>query len=378
MKTIYLDYNATTPVAPEVVKEMLPFLTGYYGNPSSNHVMGKKAKAAVNKARKQVAFSLGCSPEEIVFTSGGSEANNHAIKGVAFANKYQGNHIITSQIEHPSVLNTCCYLESQGFEVTYLPVDKYGMVNSEEIEKNVLPSTILISIMHANNEMGTIQPISEIGEIARRKGVYFHTDAAQTVGKISTLVEDLKVDLLTMAGQKFYAPKGVGALYIRNGTFIEPFIHGAGHEGNRRAGTENVAGIVGLGKACELAANSLTQKTDSLIELRDMFFGLLQEQVGGVNLNGHPYKRLPNTLNVSFEGVNATKLLDKLPDLCVSTGSACHQGLQTMSPVLMAMGINSDRGHGAVRFTLGQSTTWKELHEAVYLLKKEVSIMRNF
>lgn len=377
MKIIYLDYNATTPVAPEVIEEMLPFLSEYYGNPSSGHVLGKKAKTAINKARKQVAFFLGCSPEEIIFTSGGSEANNHAIKGVAFANKHRGNHIITSQIEHPSVINTCQYLESQGFEVTYLPVNKHGMVNTEEVKKTILSSTILISIMHANNEVGTIQPIPEIGEIATRKGVYFHTDAAQTIGKISTSVLDLKVDLLTMAGQKFYAPKGIGALYIRNGTFIEPFIHGAGHEGNRRAGTENVAGIVGLAKACELAACTITQRNNSLTELRDMFFRLLEEQVGGVTLNGHPFKRLSNTLNVSFDGVNAAKLLEKLPELCASTGSACHHGLQTLSPVLTTMGIDANRGYSAVRFSLGQWTTLKELREAVYLLKKEVSIMRN-
>lgn len=371
-----MDYNATTPVAPEVVDEMLPYLTEHFGNPSSGHVFGQKTKAAVAAARERVASFLGCLPEEIVFTSGGSEANNHALKGVAFANRIRGNHIITSRTEHPAVLNTCRYLETQGFELTYLPVDQYGLVDPEEVAKAISPRTILISIMHANNETGTIQPIAEIGEIAREKDVYFHTDAAQSVGKIPTRVDELKVDLLTVAGQKFYAPKGVGALYIRKGTAIETFIHGAGHERGRRAGTENVAGIVALGKACELAAKEMEQRVNKLTELRDYFFEILQAQVGGIILNGHSEKRLPNTLNVSFEGINSSELLSKTPEIAASTGSACHHGSQTISPVLAAMGIGLDRGLGAVRFSLGRNTTRAELEQAAAVLVREVAKLR--
>lgn len=376
MQRIYLDYNATTPVAPEVMDEMLPYFWNHFGNPSSGHWYGQQAKKAVDEGREQVAALLGCHPSEIVFTSGGSEADNYALKGVAWASRHRGNHIITSRVEHPAILNTCRYLEGQEFRITYLPVDQYGMVDPEEVRKAITRETILISVMHANNEVGTIQPLAAIGEIAREHGITFHTDAAQSVGKIPTRVEELKVDLLTIAAHKLYGPKGMGALYIRKGTAIEQFIHGAGHENGRRAGTENVPGIVGLGKACELAAGTLTQRVRILTELRDEFFRLLQDQVGGVTLNGHPVDRLPNTLNISFAGLNAAELLAKVPEVCASTGSACHHGAQTMSPVLAAMGVDPDRGYGAVRFSLGQWTTREELQEAAGVLGKQALSIR--
>ncbi|MGI9861953.1 cysteine desulfurase family protein [Moorella naiadis] len=372
---IYLDYNATTPVAPEVLEEMSPYLRDHFGNPSSSHAYGQEARRAVEKARERVAGLLGCQPGEIIFTSGGSEANNLALKGVAFANRHRGRHIITSCIEHPSVLKTCRYLESHGFRVTYLPADQYGMVDPEAVRQAITPETILISIMHANNEVGTIQPLAAIGAIAREYGIYFHTDAAQSVGKIFTRVDELQVDLLSVAGHKLYASKGIGALYLRKGTVLEPLIHGADHEQGRRAGTENVAGIVGLGKACAVAREVLPETIPALISLRDYFFGLLQEKVE-VSLNGHPTERLPNTLNVSFAGINGARLLENTPELAASTGSACHSGSETVSPVLAAMGLGIDRGLGAVRLSLGRWTTWEEVEYAVGLLSHQVAILR--
>lgn len=281
MKTIYLDYNATTPIDPEVLAEMLPYLKKHFGNPSSSHVFGKAAKEGVEKAREKVAKLLGCSPTEIVFTSGGSEANNMALKGVAEALARKGNHIITSQIEHPAIINPCHYLERKGFRVTYLPVDQHAMVDPDDVKKAITSKTILITIMHANNEVGTIQPIAEIGEIARKHGILFHTDAAQTVGKIETSVKKLKVDLLSIAGHKFYAPKGVGALYVRKGLKLEPLIHGAGHESGRRAGTENVASIVGLGKAAEIARRDLKEYGEKVFNLREkLYWGILDKIEG--------------------------------------------------------------------------------------------------
>ena len=284
---IYLDFNASTPIAPEVAEAMKPFLSQHFGNPSSHHWAGDPAKEAVEHARRQVADLLQCPPNEIVFTSGGSESNNHAIKGVFFALREKGNHIITTQIEHPAVINPCRFLEKLGAEVTYVGVDQYGRVDPEDIEKAITRKTILITVMHANNEVGTIQPIEEISKIAKKHGILFHTDAAQSVGKIDTKVDDLGVDLLSVAGHKLYAPKGVGALYIREGTPIEPLIHGAGHESGRRAGTENVLLIVGLGKACEIAKRYLGD--DRIRDLRDRFWKLLQDNFGeAVVLNGHP------------------------------------------------------------------------------------------
>ena len=371
MKTqkIYLDFNASTPIAPEVAQAMKPFLSKHYGNPSSTHWAGEPAKEAVEKARNQIAGLLQCKPEEIVFSSGGSESNNHAIKGVFFALRDKGNHIITTQIEHPAVLNPCHFLEKLGAEVTYVGVDLYGRVDPDEIEKAITPKTILITVMHANNEVGTIQPIQEISKIAKKHRIIFHTDAAQSVGKIETQVDKLGVDLLSIAGHKVYAPKGVGALYIREGTPVEPLVHGAGHESGRRAGTENVLLIVGLGKACETAQDHI--KTEKIRKLRDRFWEKLQKTFGDdVVLNGHPTHRLPNTLNVSFVGKVGGEILAQLGGVAASTGAACHSGSVELSPVLKAMGISPEVGMGAIRFSLGRTTTLHELENATQLLKK--------
>jgi cysteine desulfurase len=371
MKTqrIYLDFNASTPIAPEVAGAMKPFLKQHYGNPSSPHWAGAPAKEAIEHARKQVASLLQCKPEEIVFTSGGSESNNHAIKGVFFALKEKGNRIITTQIEHPAVLNPCRFLEKFGAEVTYVSVDQYGRVDPKEIEKAIYPETILITVMHANNEVGTIQPIEEISNIARKHGIVFHTDAAQSTGKIKTHVNGLGVDLLSVAGHKIYAPKGVGALYIREGTPIEPFIHGAGHESGRRAGTENVLLVVGLGKACEIAKKYIDN--GKIQSLRDRFWEKLQKTFGDeVVLNGHPIFRLPNTLNISFVGKVGGDILSQLDGVAASTGAACHSGSVELSPVLKAMGISPEVGMGAIRFSLGRTTTVEELNKVIKLLEK--------
>jgi cysteine desulfurase len=371
MKTqrIYLDFNASTPIAPEVAGAMKPFLKQHYGNPSSPHWAGAPAKEAIEHARKQVASLLQCKPEEIVFTSGGSESNNHAIKGVFFALKEKGNRIITTQIEHPAVLNPCRFLEKFGAEVTYVSVDQYGRVDPKEIEKAIYPETILITVMHANNEVGTIQPIEEISNIARKHGIVFHTDAAQSTGKIKTHVNGLGVDLLSVAGHKIYAPKGVGALYIREGTPIEPFIHGAGHESGRRAGTENVLLVVGLGKACEIAKKYIDNR--KIQSLRDRFWEKLQKTFGDeVVLNGHPIFRLPNTLNISFVGKVGGDILSQLDGVAASTGAACHSGSVELSPVLKAMGISPEVGMGAIRFSLGRTTTVEELNKVIKLLEK--------
>ena len=365
---IYLDFNASTPIAPEVAEAMRPFLSEHFGNPSSQHWAGIPAKEAVEHARQQVAELLQCSPGEIVFTSGGSESNNHAIKGVFFALREKGTHVITTQIEHPAVINPCRFLEKFGAEVTFVPVDRHGEVDPQDIQKAITPRTILITVMHANNEVGTIQPIEEISKIARERGIVFHTDAAQSVGKIVTKVDDLTVDLLSIAGHKVYAPKGIGALYIRKGTPIEPLIHGAGHELGRRAGTENVLLIVGLGKACEVAKRYVDD--DRIYTMRDRFWKLLQDNFGEkVVLNGHPLHRLPNTLNVSFVGKAGGEILSRLDGVAASTGAACHSGSVELSPVLMAMGISPEVGMGAIRFSLGRTTTIQELERVVGLLK---------
>ncbi len=366
---IYLDFNASTPIAPEVAEAMGPFLSQHFGNPSSQHWAGTPAKEAIEQARKQVADLLRCSPREIVFTSGGSESNNHGIKGVFFALREKGNHIITTQIEHPAVINPCRFLEKLGAEVTFVPVDRYGRVDPDDIQKAITPRTILISVMHANNEVGTIQPIEEISKIAKGKGIVLHTDAAQSIGKIVTEVDPLGVDLLSVAAHKLYAPKGIGALYIRTGTPIESLIHGAGHESGRRAGTENVLLIVGLGKACEIAKKYLID--DKIRILRDHFWNLLREHFGeAVVLNGHPVHRLPNTLNVSFVGKAGGEILSRLDGVAASTGAACHSGSVDLSPVLKAMGISNKVGMGAIRFSLGRTTTVQELERVVYLLRK--------
>jgi len=374
MDKVYLDYNATTPVHPEVVEAMLPYLKDNFGNPSSGHWYGQQTKKAVEKAREQVAQLLGCDTSEVIFTSGGSEANNQALKSLAYANKERGNHIITSQVEHPAILNTCRYLERQGIRVTYLPVDRFGRVSPESVADAITGDTILVTVMHANNEVGTVQPISLISEITRQQGIYLHTDAAQSVGKISAKVDELGVDLLTVAAHKFYGPKGIGALYVRQGTVIEPFIHGAGHEKGRRAGTENVAYIVALGKACELAARNLEETAQKLTELRDYFYQKLKDALGdNIVLNGHPTERLPNTLNVSFTGIDSNEFLSRLGEIAASTGSACSDKSRELSRVLQAMGVKPETGFGAVRFSLGRETTRRELDYAAERIVQEIA-----
>jgi len=368
MKQIYLDFNASTPIAPEVAEAMRPFLTGHYGNPSSGHWAGVPAKEAVEKARCQVAALLGCQADEIVFTSGGTEANNHAIKGVFCAQRQRGRHIVTTRVEHPAVIEPCRFLERWGAEATYVPVDSTGRVDPDEVGKAITDQTILVSVMHANNEVGTIQPIAEIGRATRKRGIVFHTDAAQSVGKVPTRVADLGVDLLSIAGHKMYAPKGVGALYIRRGTTVEPFMHGAGHESGRRAGTESVPYDVGLGAACEQSQAWLGMPT--VRNLRDLFWKRLHASFGDqVLLNGHPTERLPNTLNVSFVGREGNQILSGLQDVAASTGSACHAGTVEMSPVLRAMGLKPHVAMGAIRFSLGRGTTLEEIESVVEQLK---------
>jgi cysteine desulfurase len=372
MNAIYLDYNATTPIAPEVAEAirpcLVPGLAGIFGNPSSSHEYGRKAHEAVEEARARVARLLGCRPEEIVFTGCGSEADNLAIKGVAEAYRERGNHIVTSQVEHPAILNTCRYLERHGCRVTYLPVDEYGRVRPADLEGALTPETILVSVMHANNETGAIQPIAELARLAHERGILFHTDAAQSVGKVPTRVDELGVDLLTVAGHKLYAPKGVGALYVRAGIRLEPVIHGAGHEGGRRAGTENVLYMVALGEACEVAANTMAAYSPRMRALRDRLHALLAGGVPGLALNGHPTERLPNTLNVSFPGVDGEELLAGTPMIAASTGSACHAGRTEPSTVLLAMGIPRERALGAIRLSLGKFTTESEVERAASAL----------
>lgn len=366
---IYLDYNATTPIDKEVAEAMVPFLYGSFGNPSSSHVLGAEAKNAIEHARSQVAALLNASMEEIVFTSGGSESNNTVLKGVAHTYRNKGNHIITSQIEHPAILNPCIYLEGLGYEVSHVPVDSYGMVDPSDIERLITEKTILVTIMHSNNETGTFQPIEEISRVCREHHVLFHTDASQSVGKVPIDVRRLDVDFLTVAGHKLYGPKGVGALYIREGIWIEPLIHGAGHENGRRAGTENIILEAGLGKACEISTGAM--ESSEVREIRDYFHAKLKTDFGDIiHLNGHPEKRLPNTLNVSFKGYNGHEVLESLNDVAASTGSACHSGTTTISPVLKAMRVSDDVGRGAVRFSLGRHTTKAEIDTVVESLNR--------
>jgi cysteine desulfurase len=360
MARIYLDYNASTSIDPTVAAAMRPFLEDHFGNPSSGHWAAIDAKAALEEARSQVAALLGAQNSEIIFTSGGSEANNLALKGVAWALKHKGNHIITSAVEHPAIVGPCRFLEQQGFAVTIVPVDRVGRVDPDDIARAITSRTILISIMHANNEVGTIQPIAEISRIARARGVLLHTDAAQSVGKIATDVNTLGVDLLTIAGHKVYAPKGVGALYVRRSTPLEPLIHGAGHEGGLRAGTESAFLAVGLGTACALARNLAPM--EQVRTLRDRFWQKLQDAFGSrIVLNGHPEHRLPNTLNVSLAGQIGTEVLARLDGVAASTGSACHTGHVELSPVLRAMRVAPEVGMGAIRFSLGRGTTNDEI-----------------
>ena len=368
MKPIYLDYNATTPISKEVADAMRPYLDVYFGNPSSSHFYGMQTKQAVEKARKQIARMLNCQASEIVFTSGGTESNNYAIKGIALANKEKGNHIITSSIEHPAVIEVCKYLEQQGFEITYIPVDNQGLVDTTEVEKAIKPTTILISIMHANNEVGSIQAIAEIGAVAKKHGVIMHTDAAQSLGKIKADVQAMNVDLLSVAGHKLYAPKGIGALYIRKGIALEKLIHGADHERNLRAGTENVLEIVGLGKACEVANNNLEENAKHYQTMRDYFHNILQESLPQIRLNGPKDKRLPNTLNISFPKIEANTLIAKMPGIAASAGAACHSSGISVSQVIKAMGIPVDYAMGTIRFSTGRYNTKDQLKIAANMV----------
>jgi len=368
---IYLDYNASTPIAPEVQAAMTPFLAGHYGNPSSGHWAGAPAAQAVARARAQIADLLGCAPAEVLFTSGGTESNNAALLGAFWAAGDGARHIVTTRVEHPAVTEPCRFLERLGAEVTSVGVDSTGLVDPDEVAAAIRSDTILVSVMHANNEVGTIQPIAEIADIARAAGVLLHSDAAQSVGKIGTKVDELGVDLLSLAGHKFYGPKGVGALYVREGTRLEPLLHGAGHESGRRAGTENVLLDVGLGAAAELAAD--LSWAGSVREQRDRLWAELQQVWGeGVVLNGHPTKRLPNTLSVSFVGRRGADILAALREVAASTGSACHADSVTLSPVLEAMGVPLDVGAGAIRFSLGRMTTDDELATLVERLTEVV------
>ena len=364
MQRIYLDYNASTPIDSAVAAAMRLFLEDHYGKPSSRHWASVEAKAVIETARAQVAAPLGCHDDEIVFTSGGSEANNLALKGAFFALRDKGDHIITSQIEHPSIIEPCRFLERLGARVTYLPVDRTGRIDPSDLRQAITSRTILISIMHANNEVGTIEPIEDCARIAHEHGISFHTDAAQSVGKISTDVNELGIDLLSIAGHKVYAPKGVGALFVRRGVRLEPLIHGAAHEAGRRAGTESAFLAVGLGKACELACDLALM--DRVRALRDHFWRELEQRFGKrIVLNGHPTRRLPNTLNVSFVGQIGTEILARLDGVAATTGSACHSGHIELSPVLEAMHIVPEVAMGAVRFSLGRTTTPNEIKVVV-------------
>jgi cysteine desulfurase len=378
MKRIYLDYAATTPVRPEVMQAMLPYYADAFGNPSSIYSYGLESRQAIELARTQVAEAIGAKKEEIVFTGGGSEADNLAIKGVADANIRKGNHIITSVIEHHAVLQTCKFLEQRGFKVTYLPVDKYGLIDPESVRKAITDKTILISIMHANNEIGTIQPIGEIGKIARKAGIYFHTDAVQTIGHIPVNVNELNVDILSMSAHKFYGPKGVGVLYVRKGARFTSLIHGGEQESGRRAGTENVPGIVGLGKAIELAGLEMVKETERLIVLRDRLTKGILEKIAHVRLNGHPELRLPNNVNISvdfIEGESTCLNLD-LEGICISTGSACSSSDAEPSHVLLGIGLTHEQARSSLRFTLGRLTTAEDIDRVLDVLPRSVARLR--
>ncbi len=378
MKRIYLDYAATTPTHPEVVKAMLPYFTEVFGNPSSIHSCGQEARRAIEAARAKIAGLIGARDEEIVFTSGGTEDNNLALKGVAWANEKKGNHIITSSVEHHAVIETCKFLEKRGFRVTYLPVDKYGLVNPDDVREAINDKTVLISVMHANNEVGTIEPIAEIGKIAKEAGVYFHTDAVQTVGHIPVNVNELGVDLLSMSAHKLYGPKGVGALYVRKGTRLLPLMHGGGQERGQRSSTENIPGIVGLGRAIELAQQEMNEEAERLTHLRGQLIQGLLGKIENTYLNGHPKTRLPNNVNVSVgyvEGESMVLNLD-LEGICVSTGSACSSSSLEPSHVLLAMGLSHEQAHGSLRLSLGKWTTDEHVYRVLEVLPRVVTKLR--
>lgn len=377
-KLIYLDNAATTKTAPEVVEAMLPYFTEYYGNASTVYAFGEESKKAVTKGRDTIANVLGAKPEEIYFTAGGSESDNWALKATADAYQSKGKHIITSKIEHHAILHTCDYLEQHGFEITYLDVDENGLISLEDLEAAIRPDTILVSIMFANNEIGTIEPVAEIGRIAHEHGVLFHTDAVQAFGQVPINVDEMNIDMLSSSGHKLNGPKGIGFLYIRKGIKIRSFIHGGAQERKRRAGTENVPGIVGFGKAVELAVANMKERTDKEIELRDYLIGRIEKEIPYVKVNGDRVKRLPNNVNVCFRFVEGESLLIMLDmkGICASSGSACTSGSLDPSHVLLAIGLPHEIAHGSLRLTLGADTTKEDVDTTVDELKKIVAHLR--
>lgn len=378
MKPVYFDHAATTPVHPDVLKAMLPYFGENFGNASSLHFMGQEAARAVEEAREKVAQLINCDPREIVFTGSGTEADNFALKGIAEKLKVRGNHIITSSIEHHAIETTCRYLEKKGFKVTYLPVDKDGLVDPDDLNREITDQTILVSIMHANNEVGTIQPIKELAQVAREKGILFHTDAVQTVGSIPVDVRDLGVDLLSLSAHKFYGPKGVGALFIRKGVAIEPLIHGGGQERNLRAGTTNVPGIVGLGKAAELAKNELSLRMEHNLSLRERLIKGLEANLTDFVLTGHRKKRLPGNVSICVEYIEGESmlLLLSIEGFACSSGSACTSGSLEPSHVLLAMGIDPQLAQGSLRITLGRENTEEDVDRFLEVLPKVVKRLR--
>jgi cysteine desulfurase len=378
MKRIYFDHSATTPVDKDVASLMLEYMTEKFGNASSIHSFGREARKALDQAREQVAALLGASANEIFFTSGGTESDNLALMGAAFANRKKGNHIITSAIEHHAVLHTCEYLAKHGFEITYLPVDEYGIVQLDAVKKAITDKTILISVMYANNEVGSIQPIKEIGAIAKEKGIYLHTDAVQAVGSIPIDVKADNIDLLSLSGHKFHAPKGIGALYIRRGVRIQAIQHGGGHERNMRAGTENVPGIIGLGKACENARLDMDKKVAYLSRLRDRIISEITAKIPHIKLNGHPTKRLPGSVNFSFLYVEGESLLLNLDlkGIAASSGSACTSGSLDPSHVLLAMGLSHEVAHGSLRVTLGKGNSEEDVEYFLQVLPEIIDRLR--
>jgi len=380
MRRIYLDHAATTPIRPEVTKAMVPYFAKEFGNPSTLYSYGREAKGALEEAREKVARLIGVKrPEEIVFTSGGTEADNFALCGIAWANQEKGNHVITTSVEHHAVINVCKFLEKRGFKVTYLPVDKYGLVDPLEVKRAITDKTILVSVMQANNEIGTIEPVEEIGEIVKEKGVYFHIDAVQTVGHIPVDVDKLKVDLLAISAHKLYGPKGVGALYIRRGTKIVPFLYGGEQENKRRASTENVPGIVGFGEACSLAQKDMAEEEERLAHLRDKLIEGILNRIKNSRLNGHPKKRLPGNVNVSLEGVEGESMLLSLDleGICASSGSACTSSILEPSHVLTAIGISPEVAHSSLRFTLGRENNDQEISYVLKVLPEIVERLRS-
>jgi cysteine desulfurase len=378
-RTIYMDHSATTFVKPEVLDAMIPYFTEHFGNPSSIYSIARESKKAIDVARLRTAKALGADPDEIFFTSGGSESDNWAIKGVVLANRKRGNHIITTQIEHHAVLHTCQFLEKEGFEITYLPVDQYGLVDPAELEKAITDKTILISIMYANNEIGTIEPIGELGAIAKKHKVYFHTDAVQAIGSIPIDVKAQNIDLLSLSAHKFYGPKGVGALYIKKGVRIENLIHGGGQERRRRAGTENIAGIIGLGKAIEMVTADIPGHSAKICLMRDRLIKGVLGTIPYTRLNGHPEKRLPGNFNVSFEFIEGESMLLWLDDegICASTGSACTSGSLEPSHVLLATGLPVEISHGSLRLTLGDANKQTDVDFVLEVLRKVVTKLRD-